>query len=281
MSASSRVRGSSRREFLKGASAAGAGLTAGSVGSALPPAAVAGPSPLSPGRYAHGGEGAPASSVDFGRIFPDLPPFAEANDTARAALLEVGQQGGILDGRDELGAGPKALIVDPTVNGNPTSSNPYGSNPDNPTMTAGSTFVGQFTDHDITFDQTSHLGVPQNPLTSPNTRTPALDLDSVFGGGPGLRPDLYVENPDGSVGPKLKIGSGGVHEDVPRVPNGNGTYTALLGDPRNDENVIIAGLHCAHILFYNRLLDELAEFDLSRFRARRPIRMWRSCSPVR
>jgi len=41
--------------------------------------------------------------------------------------------------------------------------------------------------------------VPQNPLLSPNTRTPALDLDSVFGGGPGLRPDLYVGNPDGSV----------------------------------------------------------------------------------
>ena len=75
-------------------------------------------------------------------------------------------------------------------------------------MTAGSTFVGQFTDHDITFDQTSQLGVPQNPLTSPNTRTPALDLDSVFGGGPGQRPDLYVNNPDGTVGPQLKIGSG-------------------------------------------------------------------------
>jgi hypothetical protein len=70
-------------------------------------------------------------------------------------------------------------------------------------MTAGSTFVGQFTDHDITFDQTSQLGVPQNPLTSPNTRTPRIDLDSVFGGGPGLRPDLYVDNPDGSVGPQL------------------------------------------------------------------------------
>ena len=124
-------------------------------------------------------------------------------------------------------------------------------------MTAGSTFVGQFTDHDITFDQTSQLGVPQNPLISPNTRTPALDLDSVFGGGPGVRPDLYVPNPDGSVGPKLKIGTGGVHEDVPRVANGDGTYSAMLGDPRNDENVMIAGLHCAHILFYNRVLDEL------------------------
>ena len=134
-------------------------------------------------------------------------------------------------------------------------------------MTAGSTFVGQFTDHDITFDQTSQLGVPQNPLISPNTRTPALDLDSVFGGGPGIRPDLYVDNPDGSVGPKLKIGSGGVHEDVPRVANGDGTYSALLGDPRNDENVIIAGLHCGHILFYNRVLDELSEFDVRRFPA--------------
>ena len=129
-------------------------------------------------------------------------------------------------------------------------------------MTAGSTFVGQFTDHDITFDQTSQLGVPQNPLISPNTRTPALDLDSVFGGGPGMRPDLYVANPDGSVGPKLKIGTGGVHEDVPRVANGDGTYSALLGDPRNDENVIIAGLHCGHLLFYNRVLDELGSFNL-------------------
>ena len=260
----------SRRQFLKGVGAAGAGVLAGSVGvrtglatpsaeAATLPAAANGADPHS----AHAG--APATSIDFGRMFPDLPPFAEANDTVRTALLEVGQQGGILDAGDDLAAGPKALIVDPTVNGNPTATNPYGTNPDNPTMTAGSTFVGQFTDHDITFDQTSQLGVPQNPLTSPNTRTPALDLDSVFGGGPGRRPDLYVQNPDGSVGPKLKIGSGGVHEDVPRVSNGDGTYTALLGDPRNDENVMIAGLHCGHILFYNRVLAELSEFDLSRF----------------
>ena len=147
-------------------------------------------------------------------------------------------------------------------------------------MTAGSTFVGQFIDHDITFDQTSQLGVPQNPLISPNTRTPALDLDSVFGGGPGLRPDLYVDNPDGSVGPQLKIGSGGVHEDIPRVPNGDGTFTALVGDPRNDENVIVAGMHCAHILFYNRVLDELSEHDLGQFPAARAYREDRASNYV-
>jgi len=236
----------SRRDFLKGAGAAGAGLVATSLNAGASPAVAAGPaavvSPASPGEYARVG-GVPASRIDFGRMFPNLPPFAHATDTVRAALLEVGRPGGILDAGDQLSAGPKPLIVDPTVNGNPTAQDPYGTNPDNPTMTAGSTFVGQFIDHDITFDQTSQLGVPQNPLTSPNTRTPALDLDSVFGGGPGVRPDLYVSTPDGSVGPKLKIGSGGVHEDVALVGNGDGTYTALLGDPRNDETLIIAGLH--------------------------------------
>jgi len=234
--------GPSRRRLLAGTGAAGAGLLAASTG-VLP--GVAGRARASTAVSAMQrdrlGPGVPPDSGLFGRIFPGLPPFAEATDTVRAALLEVGMQGGIMDAGDDLAAGPKNLIVDPAVNGNPTAANPYGTNPDNPTMTAGSTFVGQFTDHDITFDQTSTLGVTANPLASPNTRTPALDLDSVFGGGPGLRPDLYVQNPDGSVGPALKIGSGGVHEDVPRVANGDGTYTALVGDPRNDENIMIAG----------------------------------------
>ena len=129
-------------------------------------------------------------------------------------------------------------------------------------MTAGSTFVGQFIDHDITFDQTSQLGVPQNPLTSPNTRTPALDLDSVFGGGPGMRPDLYVQNADGSVGPeaedRLRRGARG------RAPGGQrrrhlqrAARRSAQRRERDDR-----GLHCAHILFYNRVLDELGDLDL-------------------
>jgi Animal haem peroxidase len=263
--------GLSRRRLLTGAGAAGAGLVAASTG-VMP--GLTGSARAAAARdlawlqaLAASGPGAPANSGLFGRLFPQLPPFASVNSQVIAALMEVGQQGGIMDAGDNLAAGPKALIVDPAVNGNPTSSNPYGTNPDNPAMTAGSTFVGQFTDHDITFDQTSQLGVTQNPLTSPNARTPALDLDSVFGGGPGLRPDLYVPNPDGSVGPQLQIGSGGVHEDVPRTANGDGTYSAVLGDPRNDENLMIAGLHCAHILFYNRVLSDLGNIDLSPYPA--------------
>src|SRR5579859_6805627 len=204
--------GLSRRRLLTGAGVAGAGVVAASAG-VIP--GLAGTASAAAQRESAWlgtptpASGAPANSGLFGRLFPKLPPFASVNSTVIAALMEVGKQGGIMDALDNLAAGPKALITDPTVNGNPTSSNPYGTNPDNPTMTAGSTFVGQFTDHDITFDQTSQLGVTQNPLTSPNARTPALDLDSVFGGGPGIRPDLYVPNPDGSVGPQLLIGSGG------------------------------------------------------------------------
>ena len=71
----------SRRDFLKGLGAAGAGVVAGAAGAAAPGARAAGlpgqvPA-VRPGRYARGAGGAPASSVDFGRIFPDLPPFAE------------------------------------------------------------------------------------------------------------------------------------------------------------------------------------------------------------
>ena len=233
MSAETRGRGPSRRDFLKGLGASGAGLVAAGVALPGSPAEAGATAVMWTGRYASG-HGVPASTADFGRIVPKLPPFAEANDGVRAALLEVGKPGGIMDARDQVSAGAKALILGPTVNGNPTPSNTYGTNPDNPRMTAGSTFVGQFVDHDITF-QTSTLGVPHNPLISPNTRTPTLDLDSVSGGGPGHRPDLYIKHPDGSVGPKLKLGTGGVHEAVPRIANGDGSYRALLGDPRSTE----------------------------------------------
>ena len=53
--------------------------------------------------------GVPTSSLDFGRMFPDLPPFAEANDTVRAALLEVGMPGGIMDAGDQLSAGAEGV----------------------------------------------------------------------------------------------------------------------------------------------------------------------------
>lgn len=131
------------------------------------------------------------------------------------------------------------LITDPSLSAN---------NPDNPSHTAGTTFVGQFIDHDVTFDIGSRLAQPTDPETAVNGRTPALDLDSVYGGGPVASRQLYMADDRA----KLRIESGGAFEDLPRTSDG----TAIIGDPRNDEHVIIAGLQCAFILFHNRAVDE-------------------------
>ena len=90
--------------------------------------------------------------------------------------------GGILDANDDLAAGPVALIVDPNLS---------LINRNNPTHTAGVTFFGQFLDHDMTFDLTSRLGFPTQPIRSPNARTPFFDLDSVYANGPNGNPELF------------------------------------------------------------------------------------------
>jgi len=176
----------------------------------------------------------------FGRMFPTLPSFAQPTQPVKDALLDFGGFGHDLDAKDPLGRPPVELITDPAASAN---------NPDNPNMTAGMTFLGQFLDHDLTFDTTSLLGVPKRPEDSPNARTPAFDLDSVYGLGPTGSSQLY--NPADRV--KLRIESGGLFEDVPRASDG----TAIIGDPRNDENMMISGLQAAFIMFHNRVVDTL------------------------
>jgi Animal haem peroxidase len=178
----------------------------------------------------------------FGRIFPQLDAFAQPSAALNAALLDIGKPGGILDAKDNLAAGPVALIVDPALNVN---------NPNNPTHTAGTTFMGQFMDHDMTFDLTSKLGEPTEPEDSPNARTPAFDLDSVYGGGPVKSSELY----DRRSRIKFRIESGGLFEDLPRERDN----TAIISDPRNDENMMIAGLQAAFLLFHNKAVDEVAK----------------------
>ena len=198
--------------------------------------------PARPWTLRASGGGAPASSVDFGRIFPSLPPFAEANDTVRAALLEVGHAGRDLGRRrSALGAGPKALIVDPTVNGNPTATQSVRDEPRQPDDDGRLDVRGAV--HRSRHHLRSDLAARRAAEPADLAEHPHPGARPRFGvrRRPGSAPDLYVDNPDGSVGPKLKIGTGGVHEDVPRIANGDGTYTALLGDPRNDENVIDRG----------------------------------------
>jgi len=178
----------------------------------------------------------------FGRIFPNLPPFATPSPALDAALRDIGKPGGMLDARDNLLAGPVQLLNDPALSAN---------NPNNPTHTAGTTFMGQFFDHDLTFDLSSRLGVPTDPADSSNSRTPAFDLDSVYGGGPLADPELYVPGVGRRQPTKFRVESGGLFEDVPR----DSQSKAIISDPRNDENVMISGLQAAFLKFHNRAVD--------------------------
>jgi hypothetical protein len=222
----------SRRRFLTGV---GAGIGAAGVATLHPAEALA--KIISD---ASGGYGATLASDTFGRIFT-LPPFADLNaPSLRSALTSMGRRGGVIDAQDPLEVGPVRLITEPELS---------PGNVDNPNHTAGVTFVGQFLDHDMTFDETSQLAVPLDPLQAPNTRTPGFDLDSVYGAGPTGSPQLYDPNDRD----KFRVESGGLFEDLPR----NSNRTAIIADPRNDENLMISGLHAAFLLFHNRVVDEL------------------------
>ena len=119
---------------------------------------------------------------------------------------------------------------------------------------AAYTFFAQFIDHDITLEASTRLNQP--PLCDtqinnlPNFRSASLDLDSVYGFGPNVSPHLYDPGQPG----RLIVGSNvdGVKNpnDLPRRGDG----VALLGDPRNDENIFLSQMHLLFLRFHNRLL---------------------------
>jgi Animal haem peroxidase len=126
------------------------------------------------------------------------------------------------------------------------------SQPSNPRIPAGFTYLGQFIDHDITFDPASKLDQIIDPLALENFRTPRLDLDSVYGAGPVAQPFLYDWKDSEPAGTRLLVGRNEVDE-LPRNQQGR----ALIGDMRNDENAIVAQLHLLFIRFHNAVVDRL------------------------
>jgi hypothetical protein len=126
---------------------------------------------------------------------------------------------------------------------------------ENSGITSAYTYLGQFIDHDLTLDPTSHLRkhvTPAQLRALVDFRTPRFDLDCVYGRGQTDQPYLYA-------GDKMQLGgrlSGNPHDpkalDLPRGPNGR----ALIGDPRNDENRIVSQLQATMLRFHNRVLAD-------------------------
>ncbi len=118
--------------------------------------------------------------------------------------------------------------------------------------------MGQFLDHDITRDAGSTLGQPQSLNRSTNLSSARFDLDSVYGGNPADSPQLYRS--DDNI--LFKVESGGLFEDLPRDSSGQ----ARIADARNDENLMIAGIHVAFLKFHNAVVERVRCHHRSRRR---------------
>jgi hypothetical protein len=157
----------------------------------------------------------------FGTMFKKLPPFAPPDK------LLTDLAGGMVE--------DQSVADDTHLNTSPR-------------LFAGYTFIGQFIDHDITFDNTPLDLQQADPDARVNFRTPRYDLDSVYGAGPAGSPRLYdPADPDKLL---LVTNEAGV-EDVPR----DGAGRAEIPEARNDENLIVLQLHLALIRFHNALVD--------------------------
>ncbi len=200
----------------------------------------------------------------FGYMSSDATRTATKLPFNAVTQLLVGQLGNMMG---DPGRDPNALSQNPADAG--VSSIP-----------AGFTYFGQFVDHDITFDVSSTLSADTDANTINNMRNPSLDLDSVYGRGPGLDPFLYVfpasgpptaiklqrgtNTPAGPGGPSNNGGpSGMVQQTNWEVPRVGGTNTAVIGDPRNDENLIIVQFQHAMLRFHNAIVDLLVAIDFA------------------
>ena len=150
----------------------------------------------------------------------------------------------------------------------PETSKRIQDDEENAGIPAGYTYLGQFIDHDITFDPASSLQQLNDPYALLDYRTPRLDLDSLYGSGPDDQPYMYM--PDGKTfrlgRPLFENTTPTKAHDLPRyvdLHDPKGAKRALIGDKRNDENVIVAQLHAAMLQFHNKLVklnDDNASF---------------------
>jgi hypothetical protein len=132
---------------------------------------------------------------------------------------------------------------------------------------AGFTYLGQFVDHDLTFDVTNvMLGVNVTPAQLLQARSPSLDLDSLYGAGPTDPESEKFYEADGihlKMGKTVAVPADNLQaKDGFDLPRGTGSTVAdkrkaVIPDPRNDENLAVAQTHLAFIRFHNRVVDKL------------------------
>ena len=145
---------------------------------------------------------------------------------------------------------------------------------------AGFTYLGQFIDHDLTFDKTKVTlgGDKLPPAEMLQGRSPALDLDSLYGAGPDdPKSAKFYKNDRRHLRVGRTVAAGDPAMTGFDLPRGGGSTAkakrrAVIPDFRNDENLAVAQTHLAFIRFHNRIIDTLSTVPASqRFAAAREL----------
>ncbi len=174
----------------------------------------------------------------------------------------------------------KALITNLSLEMHETRLGENGRDHSNPTIAAGYTYLGQLVAHDMAFHDPGDTAFDGAGRSRALPRTPRLDLDCIYGGGPVSSPWLYEGgSPADRFPPYLKIGFTTLkrgtedvelsdrREDVNRqrcplkLPQGHGRfyrYEPLIADPRNDDNLIISQLTVLFCKLHNIFVRQLA-----------------------
>ncbi len=163
----------------------------------------------------------------FGLMFKGLAPFAPSDGLLNWLANSMND-----------GKAPLSDVKDSDV--------PF----DNPGIPAGYIYFGQFVDHDMTLDKTPLTHRLQDPMAMRNYDTPWFDLGSIYGKGIKGSPELYDQDP--ARHGYLKVWEHDGLVDVPRDDVG----AAYLGDPRNDENLIVNQLHIVFIRLHNKFMSQ-------------------------
>lgn len=130
-----------------------------------------------------------------------------------------------------------------------------------PHVPAAFTFIGQFIDHDLTFNPMD-LSVDEQGVVVQDDASPLIDLDNVYGPRTNVSgatqhfySHVFDENGNFQLVPVPGFKDG---FDLPRYadPATPGTETAYILDPRNDENQILLQVHILVQRLHNKIRND-------------------------